>query len=252
VNSEKKAYFISDAHLGVKLSLCDEREEHLLKFLKNIHSSAEYLFILGDLFDFWIEYRNAIRPVYFPVLHELKNLAEAGVKIHYMAGNHDFALGNFLTDKIGICIHDNSLQIELQGKRLFLQHGDGVAPSDFGYRILRRVLRNPVNLRLYKLIHPDLGVRLAELFSGSSRQYFRRRFTGRMRAQYLAAAQKILEQGNDIVMFGHTHTPEVHVSPKGIYCNIGEWLRKYYYVTLKDGVLERWEYIPGSNPRLLS
>jgi UDP-2,3-diacylglucosamine hydrolase len=240
------AYFISDAHLGVSCPGFEAREGHLLEFFDKIKSDAAYLFILGDLFDFWIEYRNAIRPAYFHVLHKLRDLIESGITIHYLAGNHDFAMGDFLERNIGINIHKDFFNISIQGKKLHLEHGDNVN-ADASYRLLRKVLRNPFNLKLFKLLHPDLGVWLAELFSGSSRRYFRRRYTENKRKKYVAAAQKIADEGNDIVMFGHTHTPEMHNLNGKIYCNTGEWIRRYTYATLRKGRLQQWQYLPGRN-----
>ena len=115
-DSTAPVYFVSDAHLGLAIPGCDAREAALVEFLRDIASKGSALYIVGDLFDFWIEYRRAIRPDYFTILHELAAVREKGVSIHYLAGNHDFALGPFLRDALGIHTHLNDYHPEIQGK----------------------------------------------------------------------------------------------------------------------------------------
>jgi UDP-2,3-diacylglucosamine hydrolase len=243
------AYFISDAHLGTPLPGYEQREEEILCFLREVRGSASHLFILGDLFDFWIEYTHAIRPVYFPVLHELRLLIEHGTSVHYMAGNHDFALGSFLADIVGIVIHPDHFDTVVQGKRLHLYHGDGLLRRDVGYRVLRRVLRNPLNQRLYKLLHPNLGVPLACLFSRSSRHFMEVSNRKVELGEYRHWARGRLEAGSDIVVLGHTHHPELHDFDGRFYCNTGEWIRQYTYGRMEDGRITLWRRIPGAQPR---
>jgi UDP-2,3-diacylglucosamine hydrolase len=241
----EKAYFISDAHLGAKSPGNEAREQHLTHFLRSLEGRARYLYILGDLFDFWIEYTHAIRPAYFNVLRTLRCLVESGTEIHYLAGNHDFALGPFLEKTIGIRLHRDHYTLSLQGKNLHLHHGDGLVASELGYRLLRAVLRNPVNLRLYKLLHPDIGIPLACFFSYSSRNLLGRSTSERKREQYRRCARSILSRGADIVIFAHTHSPELRRFGTKTYCNTGEWIRRYTFASLEDGVLSLWEYFSG-------
>ncbi len=193
---KKTAYFISDAHLGIHLKNCEQREEYLISFLHEIRENASHLFIVGDLFDFWIEYKHAIRPIYFSILHEFRQLIEMGVEIHYLAGNHDFALGPFLEETVGINIHPQYLNITVQGKNLYLRHGDGVLRNDNGYRFWRALLRNPVCQVLYKLLHPNFGVPFASLFSGSSRFLNPNILSEKRKKEYIQTAQNYLNKGN--------------------------------------------------------
>ncbi len=241
-------YFLSDAHLGIHVKNCDERESHLITFLRSMHDSASHLFIVGDLFDFWIEYRHAIRPNYFNILHEFKALIENGTRIYYLSGNHDFALGPFLRDTIGIHICPDHFEITLQKKNIHLYHGDGILKSDYGYRLWRRVLRNPVNQKLYKLLHPNIGVPLASVFSGSSRYFHKHRWTEKKRREYVQAAKNFLDSGADITVMAHTHLAEIYDFDGKIYCNTGEWLRRYTYAKLKEGSVSLWQYLPGQSP----
>ena len=242
------AYFISDAHLGIQLKESNEREKLLISFFQGIQSSASHLFIVGDLFDFWIEYKHAIRPNYFSVLHQLKLLIDDGVTVYYLAGNHDFALGPFLKNTIGITICPSHLDISLQNKNIHLCHGDGILKTDTGYRFLRSVLRNPFNQMVYKWLHPNIGVPFAHLFSGSSRYFRDKKFTKEKRTQYLKAAISYLEKGADIIILAHTHYPEIYDIGGKIYCNTGEWLRKYSYARLKKGKLSLMQYLPSQPP----
>jgi UDP-2,3-diacylglucosamine hydrolase len=244
MTENKCAYFISDAHLGIAFPGYERREQDLIQFLQRLHERADSLFILGDLFDFWIEYAHAIRPIYFNILHRFKSLIEAGMEIHYLAGNHDFALGPFLEKTIGMNLYFDHLSLTVQGKRLHLHHGDGLIRQEIGYRLLRFVLRNKVNQRLYRMLHPNVGITLAKLFSMTSRHLIKRRCSEKKRAKYRAVARGYLSRGDDIVIFAHTHFPEIIDYDGKIFCNAGEWIRRYTYARLENGQLSLWEYFP--------
>jgi UDP-2,3-diacylglucosamine hydrolase len=242
--SDAPVYFISDAHLGLPIVNCAEREIHLISFLREVASDGKVLFIVGDLFDFWIEYRTAIRPEYFPVLHELRKLVEQGVEIHYLAGNHDFIIGSFLHDTIGINTHPGAYSTVLQGKRIHLFHGDGLIKRDVGYRILKKILRNPVNQKLFKILHPDIGVPLGSLCSGSSRKVTSKFITESVLQEYRDHARRFMRD-SDVVVFAHTHRPEIRKQDGKAYCNCGEWIRKYTFAKLHHGEMSLWQYHPG-------
>ena len=247
--TEEVAYFISDAHLGIKLPEAEGREEALISFLREVATGARFLFILGDLFDFWVEYSSAIRRDYFQVLHELRRLAEGGTIIHYCRGNHDFAVGTFLRETIGIRVYSGVREMEVQGRRLCLFHGDGMLPSDRANRLLGKLLRSPVNQAIYRLLHPDLGVPLGEFISGLSRSCLNLPPPRQLLERYRRLAREYLERGNDIVVFGHTHVPELFRYPAGIYCNTGCFLRRYSFARLQQGEMTLWHYIPGEPAR---
>lgn len=234
------AYFISDAHLGINLPGNDERELILHQFLKEISPRAKHLFIVGDLFDFWIEYRHAIRPDYFNVIHSLRALVETGTEIHYCLGNHDFAIGKFI-EKIGIRVHKTGFQGVIQGKRLRVTHGDEL----YGSQTLSRILRNPILQFIYKFLHPNIGIPLGEFFSGLSRKHFRTYASEEILEEYRQAAKTALLAGYDIFISGHTHCPELIMLDEGIYCNIGNWINLYSYAELSNGQIHLRQYNPG-------
>jgi UDP-2,3-diacylglucosamine hydrolase len=243
MNRSPAAYFISDAHLGLAVADSPDREERLLRFLESIRGTATHLFLLGDIFDFWIEYKKLVRADYFRVLRALAGLAESGTAVHVHAGNHDFAFNDFFPKTIPAVVHMNPVVLELQGKRIHLAHGDGLLAADVGYRLLRILLRFKPFQWLYKLIHPVAGIYIADRVSRLSRH-----LTGLtildepiLRA-YRRAGQRILNRGADIAVFGHTHMPELCSENNKIYCNTGDWIRKFTFGKLENGAMTLWEY----------
>ena len=234
------AYFISDAHLGINIPDCGERGDILHEFLREIAPRAEYLFIVGDLFDFWIEYRNAVRPDYFPTLHALRSLADTGTKIYYCLGNHDFAIGGFMEEKIGVKVYPDGFRGEIQGKKLAVIHGDKLR----GSQLLSRILRNQFLQFAYKILHPNIGVPLGEFISGLSRAHFKIHASDEILEDYRKAAKAILSTGYDILVAGHTHVPELCRYDNGIYCNTGNWISSYSYLELSNGEINLRQYIP--------
>lgn len=231
------AYFFSDAHLGMEGRDREAaREARLRDFLKTVAQRATHLYVMGDLFDFWFEYRTAIPRRYFEILGSLRDVREAGVEITYLAGNHDFWLGSFITDELGIRFHDGALPLEMQGRRLWLHHGDGLVGGDLGYRILKRVLRNPACIALYRMIHPDLGIPLAHFVSRWSR--------GSREGRPLEPERLIREiarprfaEGYDAVLIGHFHHP-FHLREDGReFVILGDWIERFGYATLEGGRL---------------
>lgn len=229
------AYFISDLHLGASYRNLDPGRENLvLRFLEEKAAAASHLFILGDLFEFWMEYASFIPKQHFRILAALEGLARRNVQVHYLSGNHDFNLGSFFRDDMGLNVHEDELRIELQGKRLLLLHGDGLPPSDWRYRVMKRVVRHPLSNRLFKLLHPDLGMGLARAASKASRDQHQNR--PRKMDEYEAAGRALLGVGGlDILIHGHTHAAFVKTFPEGVYVNSGEWLTKMEYVAMAAG-----------------
>ncbi|HKP98624.1 MAG TPA: UDP-2,3-diacylglucosamine diphosphatase [Fibrobacteria bacterium] len=229
------AYFISDLHLGAGYrGLAPDRETLVLRFLREKACRAGHLFILGDLFEFWMEYRSFVPKDHFRVLAALEGLVRGGVEVHYLSGNHDFNLGSFFRDHLGLLVHDDEIRMDLQGKRLLMLHGDGLAASDWKYRIMKKVFRHPLSNRAFRLLHPDFGMGLAHAMSKASRDKHQNR--PRRTEEYEAAARSILADGRqDILMHGHTHAAFVKELPEGIYVNSGEWLKRMEYVAMEGG-----------------
>ena len=199
---EKTAYFISDLHLGAAYpGIKPDREKILLRFLEQKAAGASHLFILGDLFEFWMEYQSYIPKEFFKTLAALARLVQSGVEVHYLTGNHDFNLGRFFEDSLGIKIHTEPMCLHLQGKKLLLLHGDGLAQSDWKYRIMKKILIHPLSNRCFRLLHPDFGMTLARALSKASRD--RHQNLPRHMDEYQNASQALLKQGKqDILIHG--------------------------------------------------
>jgi UDP-2,3-diacylglucosamine hydrolase len=237
-----KAYFISDLHIG---SDHDEQEKikqkNILAFLESIIPKATHLYIVGDFFDFWFEYRYVVPKQYFKFLFALQKMLDRNVEIHYLAGNHDFALGTFFDEKMGIKTWINTYQFTLSGKSFYLYHGDGIAKRDVGYRILKRILRSRLNQRVYRILHPDWGIPLARVISGSSRKYTNQMNHLRDESDYIEFAEKQFGRGIDYVIMGHRHNPLVHEHDGKKYINLGDWISYFSYAVF-DGEELRLEY----------
>ena len=227
-------YFISDIHLGAKSEKEEEgRVSKFLNFLKEIENKAQKIFIVGDLFDFWFEYKYVIPKRYFSVLHQLKKFQEKNIEVHYFTGNHDFWLGDFFSTEMGIIIHENDWSGTIDGKKFYLYHGDGIAKKDSGYRFMKKILRNKTNLKIYRWLHPDIGIPFARFISGSSRLYTDR-IDLKDNDDYIEFARGKFEEGYDYVMMGHRHNPlEINENGKK-YINLGDWLVHFSYAVF-DG-----------------
>lgn len=229
-------YFISDCHLGFgsDREADRKREERLLAVLEKIKSEAEigeakHLFIVGDLFDSWFEYRQVI-----PRRHARTLAALAAIRKHipveYLMGNHDFGHRNYFQDELNIPIFPDDIERELLGKRFYIAHGDGKALNDTGYLILRKILRNKFLLKAYSWLHPDIGIWIAEKMSGGSRAYTDNRDAlQKQDGLRIFAERKITEEAFDYVIMGHRHKPEKTLFADGWYINLGDWLGSYTY-----------------------
>ena len=231
-------YFISDAHLGADPEAIEApRRRRLLDFLAHLPGRASALYIVGDLFDFWFEYRTAIPRRHFPTLAALARLREAGVDIAYLNGNHDFWLGTFFRDSLGIRTVEGGVAVEAQGRKLWVHHGDGLAGGDLGYRMLRGVLRSRACVALYGLLHPDLGIPLAGAVSRWSRHS---RGDGPLKPDKLwhEIAEPHFAEGYDGVIIGHFHHAYERREPGREFFVLGDWIDRFTYLELSDGRLE--------------
>ncbi len=216
-------YFVSDIHLGLGDPADQQREMLFRQWLHRISSNAAALYIVGDLFDYWFEYRTVIPAPFYRVLAALADLSEMGVVIHYLVGNHDFGHYDFFQREIGVVLHWNDIQTEIYGKKFYIAHGDGKLTGDWGYLLLRRILRNTIAQRLYRWIHPDIGIWLASLSSRASRKRSINRREEKTDYLFAFAKQKIVE-GFDYVILGHQHLPQYKTFRNGVYVNLGDWL----------------------------
>jgi UDP-2,3-diacylglucosamine hydrolase len=234
----KTYLFISDIHLGLQANSIEKQKERLLvRFLKFAEENARELFIVGDLFDYWFEYKRVYQKGFFRTLTALQDLSEKGIKIHYIIGNHDFMHLNFFREEIGAEVYENPVEVTLNDKKFFIAHGDGLVKNDTGYNILKKILRNKILQKLYSLIHPDIGILIASKTSKSSREYTTKKDYGESDGLFDAAKEKI-DEGFDYVLFGHLHKRCYLKYNKGVYINLGSWLDAPCYGILKDDKFE--------------
>ena len=227
---QSSAYFISDAHLGRnKLEIEERKQKYLIEFFHEVAKNGNYLFIVGDLFDFWFEWRWVIPKDTFPILAELKSLVDCGIQVHYLAGNHDFELPGFLETEIGLAVHPNDLDIKISDTRFFIFHGDGILSRDKGYRLMKKIIRHPWSVALYRLLHPDLGIAFAKLTSKMSHDHLSLKYSEKDEAENRDFALAMLRSGFDAVIIGHSHNPQIRQFPEGTYINLGDWMREFTY-----------------------
>ncbi len=231
-------YFISDVHLGLESRGKEkEKEDKLVSLLKSMKDTAKGIYIVGDLFDYWFEYRRVIQKGHFRLFTVLKELSESGVEIKYIIGNHDFMHRDFFQNELGVEIFENPVTTEIVGKKFFLAHGDGLIANDLGYKILKSISRNKFVQFLYSLIHPDFGIWLASKSSKSSREYTGQKDYGEQDSLYFAA-QNYIDNNYDYVIFGHSHRKEIRAYKNGYYINLGSWLEKPGYGIFRNNNFE--------------
>jgi len=220
----KRYLFISDQHLGLQTKEIEDKKERLLvKFLEFAEDNCDELFLVGDLFDYWFEYKRVYQKGFYRTLTALKDVAEKGIKIHYFIGNHDFLHRDFFTKEFGAVMYEGSLDVLLNGKRFYIAHGDGLVKNDIGYKILKVVLRNKFIQKMYSLLHPDIGIAIASKTSKTSREYTKKKDYGEIDGMLDVAKIKI-DEGFDYVIFGHSHEKAFTKYNDGVYINLGSWI----------------------------
>lgn len=222
-------YFISDVHLGLETAEKERfKEKAVIDFFDSVKNKAKEIFIVGDLFDCWIEYKYVVPKGYYKLFAKISDLVENGIVINYIAGNHDFWRGNFFKEEFGIEICHEEIVREINGKKFFMHHGDGFAYNDSGYRLIKKILRNKTCQKLYSLIHPDIGIRLAKGTSETSRNYTNEKDYSEKDGMKDFAEKKINE-GFDYVIMGHRHLPQIQSIKNGFYVNLGDWIDHFTY-----------------------
>jgi len=241
------AYVISDSHLGFATR---DVERSLLRFLDHLPGRAGSLVINGDLFEFWFEWRHVIPRGTFRVLAALASLREAGLPVLMLGGNHDCWGGEILREDVGVDFQLDPWEGSLAGWRARIEHGDGLrGKEDRRYRALRMVLRNPVAIRLFRWLHPDLGTALATRSSHTSRTSQARDGGSGLRD---AAAHQLSRGDLDLLIYGHSHVAELQRIGTAVYANAGSWLDRptFLRVTAERVELRRWDEGSGEGVHL--
>ncbi|CAN5430743.1 UDP-2,3-diacylglucosamine diphosphatase [soil metagenome] len=233
--SGKKVYFISDFHLGVpNYASSLDREKKIVRWLNMIQKDVHTLYLMGDVFDYWFEYKQVVPKGFVRLLGKLAELADSGVEIHYFTGNHDMWVFDYLPMEIGMQIHREPISKEYNNKQFYLGHGDGLGPGDHGYKFLKKVLANPVLQWMFARLHPNLGIGLMRYFSNTSRIATGNSddiFMGEDKEWLIIYSQEVLKKDfYNYFIFGHRHLPiDYHLTEKSRYINLGEWINYQTY-----------------------
>ena len=229
-----KLYFASDIHLGAGGYVSSrQREDRFVRWLDTIKADAAEVFLMGDVFDFWFEYKTVVPKGYIRLLGKLAELADAGIKLYFFKGNHDMWMFDYFEIELGATIITNELVIERNGKKFFLHHGDGLGPGDNLYKVLKKMFRSSLCQWLFARIHPNLGVGIANYWSKSSRINNQKKEDPKPGEQeWLVAYSKEVLQITyyDYLVFGHRHLPlDIQLNGKSRYINLGEWINYNSY-----------------------
>lgn len=247
-SQHKKIYFLSDFHLGAPTPAASlDREKRIIRFLDEITPQAKEIFIVGDMFDFWYEYRQVVPRGYVRILGTLAKITDAGIPIHFFVGNHDMWMRNYFQQELKIPVYFEPKEFERNGLRLLVGHGDGLGPGDHGYKRLKKVFRNPVCQWLFGILPPVVGMGIANYMSRRSRAQTgikEDRFLGEERewlVQY--CKQTLATTYYDYLIFGHRHLPiDYNLGNGSHYINLGDWIQYDTYAVLDGTSLELRSY----------
>ena len=234
-----RVVIVADAHLPLDdREGGEEQRKSFLRLLKSTQDTTCCYILLGDIFDFWFEWKHVVPKRAFPILMQLKQCVDSGVPVHYFAGNHDFHLKGFLAETIGLTLHMDEWTETIDNFRYYFHHGDGFAKSDAGYRKLKRIFRSPLAQVLFGgVVHPDLAMQLGRITSNEGR---RRHETNTRQEppmeEYFDTAQRILARGHDVVVIGHTHEACDQELSGGRYHNPGPFLAERRYSVIEGGL----------------
>ena len=240
LDPNKKIYFLSDFHLGVPDAAASlEREKRIVTFLEEIRNDAAVIFIVGDMFDFWYEYRTVVPRGYVRLLGKLAEITDSGIPVHFFVGNHDMWMKDYLQKELNIPVYFEPCAFEFNNKKFWVGHGDGLGPGDHGYKMMKKIFRNPICQWLFGILPPYIGMGIANYMSRRSRTVTGAaddKFYGEEGEWLITYCKDILkEQHYDYLVFGHRHLP-IDFALKGgsRYINLGDWIRYYTYAVF-DG-----------------
>ncbi len=245
----KRVYFASDNHLGAPdMEQSLPREKKFVAWLDEIKSEAGAIFLLGDLFDFWFEYKTVVPKGFTRTLGKLAELSDAGIPIYYFVGNHDLWMNGYFEEELNIPVFHAPQEYEINGTSFFIGHGDGLGPHDKGYKRMKKLFTNPVAKWFFRWLHPDWGVKLAQYFSVKNKL-----ISGDEDAKFLGedkewlvqyAKRKLATKHYDHFIFGHRHLPlEIDLNGKSRYTNLGDWINYYTYAVFDGERLTLEKYL---------
>lgn len=248
IPASKKIYFLSDFHLGApnhEKSLI--REKEVVRFLESIKTDAHSIFIVGDMFDFWYEYKTVVPKGYTRILGKLAELTDSGISVHFFVGNHDMWMSGYFEQELNIPVYFEPKTFQFNNKSFFIAHGDGLGPGDHKYKLLKKIFRNPICHWLFGILHPSLGMGIANYMSRKSKErtgLSDKHFLGEENEWLIIFSKEMLkDEYHDYFVFGHRHYPlDFKLTDKSRYVNLGDWIRSFTYATFDgtDMQLHKW------------
>ncbi|QCR24464.1 UDP-2,3-diacylglucosamine diphosphatase [Pontibacter sp. SGAir0037] len=242
----KKVYFASDFHLGVpNAAASKQRELKIVRWLDQIQQDAAAILLVGDIFDFWFEYKHAIPKGYIRLLGKLAEITDAGIPVLFFTGNHDMWMFDYFPQELNIAIMRHPISTRIGEKTFYIGHGDGLGPGDHTYKFLKKVFANKACQWLFARVHPNLGIGVANMWSRRSRisnNEKDEKFLGD--DEWLMQYSKEVEakQHHDYYVFGHRHLPlDLPVTENSRYINLGEWVNFCSYAVY-DGTTLKLEH----------
>lgn len=244
----KKIYFSSDNHLGAPTPEASKpREEKFVAWLNEVKEDAAAIFLLGDLFDFWFEYKHVVPKGFVRVLGKLAEIRDSGTPIYFFVGNHDLWMHDYFEKELNIPVYHEPKEFVFNNKKFLIGHGDGLGPGDLGYKRMKKVFTNPFSKWLYRWLHPDIGMPLAQhlsvknkLISGDEDA----KFLGEDNEWLVQYSKRKLESKHyDFFLFGHRHLPmEIDLGNNSKYINLGDWITHYTYAEFDGEELQLKDY----------
>lgn len=235
LNPSKRIYFCSDNHLGSpngNLSL--EREKIFITWLDQIKIDAQAIFFLGDLFDFWFEYKKVVPKGFTRLFGKLAELSDSGIDLFFFVGNHDCWIGNYFEDELGINVFHKKVDLNIDNYNILIGHGDGLGPGDNKYKFLKLLFRNPILKKLFSFIHPDLGISLGSFLSQKNKILSgnEKVFESEDKEMLFSYCKDVLKtKYYHFFIFGHRHIPlELDLGNNSKYFNTGDWITHFSYL----------------------
>ncbi len=244
----KNIYFASDNHLGAPTQEQSfPREKKFVAWLDEVKQDAAAIFLLGDMFDFWFEYKTVVPKGFTRTLGKLAEISDSRIPIYYFVGNHDLWMNGYFEEELNIPVYHKPKEFTFNNKTFLIGHGDGLGPGDKGFKRMKKVFTNPVAKWFYRRLHPDLGVKLAQYFSVKNRLISGEedvKFLGEENEWLVQYSKKKLEEKHrDYFVFGHRHLPlTIDLNEKSKYINLGDWISYFTYGVFDGESIELKEY----------
>ncbi|WP_166383848.1 UDP-2,3-diacylglucosamine diphosphatase [Polaribacter sp. 11A2H] len=239
-SENKKVYFASDQHFGAPTPEASfPREKKFVAWLDEVKKDAEAIFLQGDLFDFWFEYKTVVPKGFVRILGKIAEIKDSGIPIYFFIGNHDLWMNGYFEKELNIPVYKEPQEFLINNKKFLIGHGDGLGPGDYGYKRMKKVFTFPLFKWMFRWLHPDIGVSLGHYMSVKNRL-----ISGDDDAKYLGdenewlvqyCKQQLAQQHYDYFVFGHRHLPlEIKLEENSTYINIGDWIQYFTYGEFSD------------------